>query len=343
MIVVDGSYGEGGGQILRSALALSIITNKPIEINNIRAKRSIPGLRAQHLGTIKVLAELSEAEVSNLSIGSTSIRFIPKKISKSYFRYDIGSAGSISLVLQALIPAISLSNNYLELELRGGTDVKWSPTIDYMRYVLSEAYSAIGIKFDLEVIKRGYYPKGNGIVRCIIKPAEPRSIEVVSTPRIEPKIISIASLLPKDVAERQISGALSRLEREGIRSSSYSLSIAQSISPGSSILIYATSAYGPFIGGDSIGEKGKSAENVGREAAENFIRPYINNASVDKHLADMIVLPLSLSNKVSRFVTDDLTLHLETNLHIIKSIVGSNYSISKYNSNYLITINPSQV
>ncbi len=342
MIIIDGSYGEGGGQILRSAIALSIITNKPIEINNIRAKRSIPGLRPQHLSTIKILAELSDAEVSNLSIGSTAIRFKPKEIKKSYLKYDVGSAGSISLILQALIPAISLSNNYLEVELIGGTDVKWSPTIDYMRYIVKEAYNIIGIDFDLEVIKRGYYPKGNGIVRCIIKPAQLRSLELLSAPRIEPKIISIVSMLPKHVAERQISAAITRLEKEGIKTSSYSLSIAQSASPGSSILIYATSAYGPFIGGDSIGEKGKSAESVGLEASERFIKPYINNASIDKHLADMIVLPLSLSNKPSRFITDELTLHLETNLHIIKSILGSNYSISKYDSNYLITINPSQ-
>lgn len=342
MITIDGSYGEGGGQILRSAIALSVITNKPIEIINIRAKRSNPGLRPQHIAAIKLLAELADAEVHNLKIGSSNIRFIPNKITKDKIRFDIGTAGSISLVLQAIIPAISLSNNHAEVELIGGTDVRWSPTIDYISYVLRDAYKAIGIEFSLEVIRRGYYPKGGGRVRCIIKPSKVNPIELLSTPRVEPKIISICSMLPKHVAERQIAAALSRLEKEGIRCNSYSLSIARAISPGSSILVYATSDYGPFIGGDAIGEKGKPAEQVGLEAAENFLKPYLNNASVDAHLADMLVLPLSLADDISKFVVDEISKHLETNLYIVKSIIGCDYSIDKYDSNYLVTISPNQ-
>ena len=342
MIIIDGSYGEGGGQILRSSIALSVITNRPIEIRNIRAKRSNPGLRAQHIASIKVLARLSDAEVHNLAIGSSTIRFMPKRVKDNKIRFDIGTAGSISMVLQAAIPAISLSNSYAEIELIGGTDVRWSPTIDYVRYLLREAYKLIGIEFDLDIIKRGYYPKGGGIVRCIVKPARPSSISLITTPRIDPKIVSVASLLPKHVAERQIAAALSRLEREGISCNTYSLSIARASSPGSSILVYATSNYGPFIGGDAIGEKGKPAEKVGIEAAENFLNPYLKNASVDKHLADMLILPLSLAADQSKFVVDEVSKHLTTNLYIVKKIVNCSYSIDKHNSNYLVTINPNR-
>ncbi len=343
MIRIDGSYGEGGGQILRSAIALSVIKNQPIEIVNIRAKRSNPGLRPQHVASIKLLADLTEADVDNLSVGNDSIRFIPKGIKKDRLRFDVGTAGSITLILQAIIPAVSLNEKYLEIELIGGTDVKWSPTIDYVAYVLKDAYKVIGIDFDLEVIKRGYYRKGGGIVKCIIKPADLRPIELVTMPRVEPRIISVCSMLPKHVAERQVASALARLEKEGIRCNSYSISIASSSSPGSSILVYATSNYGPFIGSDAIGEKGKAAENVGQEAAENFLRPYLRNVSVDKHLADMLVLPLALAMKRSKFIVDEVTQHLETNLYIIKEITNCSYSIEKYGENYMITINQNQV
>lgn len=341
MIIIDGSYGEGGGQILRSAVALSIITNKPVEIRNIRAKRDNPGLRPQHVAAIKILAELSDAEIHNLAVGSSTIRFMPKSIKKQKIKFDIGTAGSISLALQALIPSISLTNNYAEIELIGGTDVKWSPTIDYIKYVLRDAYKAIGIEFDLEIVKRGYYPKGGGLVRCIIKPAKLSSLNLITVPRIEPKIISVCSMLPKHVAERQVAAAISRLERERVRCNTSSISIARAISPGSSILVYTTSDYGPFIGGDAIGEKGKPAEKVGLEAADRFLKPYLRGASVDAHLADMLVLPLSLA-KQSRFVVDEVSRHLETNLYIVKSMISCNYSIEEYNSNYMITINPSQ-
>lgn len=339
MIVIDGSYGEGGGQILRSAVALSVITRKPIEVRNIRAKRSNPGLRPQHVAAIKILAKISDAEVHNLEVGSRIIRFIPKQVNVKNIRFDIGTAGSITLVLQSLIPAISLSNNHAEIELVGGTDVKWSPTIDYFRYVLRDAYKAIGIEFDLEVIKRGYYPKGGGIVKCIIKPARLKAAEFTSDYRPEPKIVSICSMLPKHVAERQIAAALARLEKEGIICNKYSLSLARSLSAGSSILVYSASDYGVYIGGDAIGEKGKPAEKVGQEAAEKFLKPYNSNASIDKYLADMLVLPLSLADSRSRFIVNEMSKHLETNLYIVKSIVNCRYSIDKHDNNYMVSIN----
>lgn len=341
IVRIDGSYGEGGGQILRSAIALSIITNKPIEVFNIRAKRPNPGLRAQHVAAINILADIFNARAENVSIGSSSIRFIPSKgINKEYARVDIGTAGSITLVLQALIPAVSISGNRLSIELVGGTDVKWSPSIDYVRYVLRQAYAMLGIRFNIEVKRRGYYPVGNGIVYAGIEPCyNLRSIELVSAPRIEPSMVSVCSNLPKHVADRQIAGALAFLEGNGVRCKAYSSSIEPAESPGSSILVYATSDYGPFIGGDAVGEKGKRAEHVGREAAEKFIKSYSSNVTVDPYLADMLVLPLSLAKGKSIYIIDEVTEHLTTNLYVAGMITGCRYSISKVNGNsYMLTI-----
>lgn len=341
IVRIDGSYGEGGGQILRSAIALSIIANKPIEVFNIRAKRPNPGLRAQHAAAINILADIFNARAENVSIGSSTIRFIPSNgISKEHARVDIGTAGSITLVLQALIPAVSISGNRLSIELVGGTDVKWSPNIDYVRYLLRKAYAMLGIRFNIEVKRRGYYPVGNGIVYASIEPCyNLRCIELVSAPRIEPSMVSVCSNLPKHVADRQIAGALAFLEGNGVRCKAYSSSIEPAESPGSSILVYATSDYGPFIGGDAIGEKGKRAEHVGRDAAEKFIKSYSSNATVDPYLADMLVLPLSLAKGKSVYIVDEVTEHLTTNLYVAGMITGCRYSISKVNGNsYMLTI-----
>lgn len=338
-IRIDGSFGEGGGQILRTSVALSAITKKPVEVSNIRAKRDNPGLRPQHLTAIKAIASLCDADVENLNVGSSMIRFSPKEMQGGSMKMDVGTAGSITMILQAIIPAVSLANKRADVELIGGTDNRWSPTLDYLRYVVRPAYKILGINFDVNVLKRGYYPKGGGIVKASIEPCSKLNVlDMVSAPKIEPKMISVCSSLPKHVAERQIASALSRLQKENVKCNSYSASLEQSHSPGSSILIYSTSDYGPFIGGDSIGERGKRAEEVGSEAADKFLDAYLSNAPIDPHLADMLVLPLSLAEGRSKFVVNKASQHLSTNLYIASKIVNCSYEISKYDSNYIVTV-----
>ena len=339
LIRIDGAYGEGGGQILRTSVALSAITNKPIEVFNIRAKREESGLRPQHVTAIKAVASLCNADVENLSIGSSMIRFVPKEMRGGSMKMDVGTAGSVTMILQAVIPAVSLAGKRADLELIGGTDVRWSPTFDYMRYVVRAAYKILGINFDLNVLKRGYYPSGGGIVKASIEQCSKLNVmNMVSAPKVEPKIVSVCSMLPKHVAERQIASALAKLEKENVKCNSYSASFEQSHSPGSSILIYSTSDYGPFIGGDSIGERGKPAEQVGAEAADKFLEAYLSNASIDPYLADTLVLPLSLADGRSRFVVNRVSQHLSTNLYIASKIVNCGYDISKSNGNYIVTV-----
>lgn len=345
MVRIDGSRGEGGGQILRTAVSLSAITGKPVEVTNIRAKRQNPGLRPQHMTGIKVIADLFHADVENLKVGAEWIRFAPsdKKFEGGSVKVDIGTAGSIPMILMAVVPAVSLSGNSLEIEVIGGTDVKASPTIDYVKYVVAEAYLSIGIKFLVNVIKRGYYPKGGGIVQSTIEPCRaPGMMELLTTRDMAPKITSVCGQLPRHVAERQISSAMIALEKKGIRCSNYSASIETSVSPGSSILIYSASDFGPFVGGDSIGELGKRAEAVGAEAAERYLESTLAQAPVDPFLADMLVLPLALAKGRSKYRTARATEHLRTNLQVASQIVGCRYSIEQQqqqdNKTYIVTI-----
>ncbi len=340
LVKIDGSYGEGGGQILRTAISLSAITLRPVEVTNIRAKRANPGLRPQHLAGIKILADLFHAQSENLKVGAECIRFYPSdKFDGGSVKLDIGTAGSIPLILMTVVPAVSLSNNSLQIEIIGGTDVKASPTIDYIQHVVAKSYLSMGIRFSVNVLKRGYYPKGGGIVQSTIQPCKnPSIIKLVAQRNIEPKIISVCSKLPVHVAKRQISSALISLEKNYVRCSNYTASIENSTSPGSSILVYASSDFGLYIGGDSIGELGKRAEKVGTEAAERFLESALSQAPIDPFLADMLVLPLALTKGRSEYRTARVTQHLLTNLSVASQIIGCKYNIEQQGKGYLVII-----
>jgi len=338
---IDGSLGEGGGQILRTAISLSAITRKPIEVTNIRANRPKPGLRPQHTAGIKIIADLFHAKYENVKVGAEWIRFSPSdRFEGGLVKYDIGTAGSIPLILLTVVPAVSLSNNSLQIEITGGTDVRASPTIDYIKYVVAESYLSIGSRFSVEILKRGYYPNGGGLVQSTIDPCKtPATIQFLANHQIEPKIISVCSQLPVHIAKRQISSALATLEKNNLRCSYYTASIDNnSISPGSSILVYCASDFGMYIGGDSIGERGKRAEIVGSEAAQRFADSSVAQATVDPFLADMFVLPLGLSKGRSKYRIAHITQHLLTNLHVVGAITGCKYSINRQGGSYLVMI-----
>jgi RNA 3'-terminal phosphate cyclase (ATP) len=341
MIKVDGSQGEGGGQILRTAVSLSAITGKPVEVAKIRANRSEPGLRPQHLTAIRILGQLFRASVENLKVGSDWIRFTPSDTFQSdSAAFDVGTAGSIPMILLTLVPAVSLSKNHIEIEVTGGTDVRASPTIDYVRYVVSEAYRSIGVKFSTDVARRGYYPKGGGRVRINIEPCSSAgTMELVNSRDVEPKIISVCSQLPKHVAERQISSALAALEKKGISCSHYTASFETSLSPGSSVLVHSATEFGPYIGGDSIGELGRRAEEVGASAAGRFLESSLANVPVDPFLADMIAVPLALAKGRSRYRIARVTNHLQTNLRVAAQMTGCKYEIKQQqDGTYLVAI-----
>jgi RNA 3'-terminal phosphate cyclase (ATP) len=340
LVRIDGSQGEGGGQILRTAISLSAITGKPVEVINIRANRVNPGLRPQHIAGIKIIAELFHGQFDNLKVGAEWIRFSPSdRFEGGSVKFDIGTAGSIPLTLMTVVPAVSLSNNSLQIEITGGTDVKASPTIDYIKHVVAKSYLSIGLKFSVDVLKRGYYPNGGGIVQSTINPCRrPDTIEFLASRHIEPKIISVCSQLPVHVAKRQVSSALVALEKKDIRCSNYTASIESANSPGSSILVYCASDQGMYVGGDSIGELGKRAESVGLEAAERFFESILAQATIDPFLADMLIVPLALSKGRSRYRIARVTSHLLTNLRVVSDIIGCKYNIHNHGENNIVMI-----
>jgi RNA 3'-terminal phosphate cyclase (ATP) len=341
ILEIDGSFGEGGGQTLRIATSFSIIFGRPIRVTRVRAGRRIPGLRPQHAATLKILHQICGGTLEGAEVGSTEFTFTPGRPESRSVSLNMGTAASITLVLQALVPAISLSGVALEIDLVGGTDVPWSPTSDYMSTVLSPCLGLTGIVFTLEVTRRGYYPRGGGRARIRIEPCrEVRPIELSSRgPDPLISVISRAGMLPRRVPEEQLTSALSELARDSLSPGVTEVNLEESDSPGSSILVAALGE-SCFVGADSIGARGVPASRVGAEAASRFAGAYAVGACIDPHLADMLAPLLCLARGPSTLLTSEVTEHLRTSLHVAKQFVSADYSVEARGQAQLLTIRP---
>jgi len=329
---IDGSYGEGGGQILRSAVTLSTITKKPIQIDNIRAMRKVPGLRAQHLTGVKLLAKLCNASVEGLKIGSTSIKFVPGELQSSNITENIGTAGSISLIFQGLIPAVAISKKELRLSITGGTDVSWSPTANYTKYVLADAYSRMGIKFSMDVKQRGHYPKGGGIIDLNIFPCnEIKPIILSQRNEKNVKLYCSFSKLDSELIDKHIQATKKILEQKNF-SVEIEVKEESALNQGGSLVLYSNDS-DSIIGSDGLFETKSS--RFSNEILENFVKW---NLGVDDHLADMLVLVAGLSKEMSIFRTKKITHHLETNLYITSKMTGCKYGIEKLDDGFEVRI-----
>ncbi|WP_297536228.1 RNA 3'-terminal phosphate cyclase [Thermococcus sp.] len=324
MIEIDGSYGEGGGQILRTAVALSVITGKPVRIYNIRANRPNPGLRPQHLHGILALKELSNARVKGARVGSTVLEFWPGKPEAKHIRVPIKTAGSVTLVLQALLPAMAFVGG--SFEVTGGTDVPWSPPVDYLRNVTLFALEKMGLKVELELRRRGHYPKGGGLVVGRVEPWEERKpITALEWNRIK-KFggISHATNLPAHVAERQAKAAEERIR--GLYSLPVEIEreVSRSLGPGSGIVVWAETD-SLRLGGDALGKRGKPAEVVGREAADELLGQLTSRKAVDKFLGDQLIPFLAFAGGEIGVV--EITNHLTTNVWVVERFLGKTFTV----------------
>ena len=340
---MDGSFGEGGGQILRTAVSFSMVLGVPIHVRKIRAGRKIPGLRPQHSATIRILGEICSAKVEGAAVGSTELTFSPGEVKGSSGSFNLGTAASIPLVLQAVIPAVSLMGRSYDVELVGGTDVPWSPTSDYIESVVSPAMRAVGISFAFKVERRGYYPNGGGRASVHIEPCERVvALEVASQRSDEvgrPSIVSRCGELPVSVAERQARAAVTVLRARGVEVAGRDVILEDSVSPGSSLLVWLAGE-GCYLGGDSIGARGKPAETVGREASESFLTAFFTRARVDIHLADMLAPVLCLSDSPSELLIPYITEHLKTSLHVAGQFTSADYRFEDRGGASLLSIIP---
>ncbi len=306
MIRIEGSRGEGGGQIIRSALSMSAITGNSIHIINVRARRNPPGLKNQHLAAARLIRKICRGRLESDHPGSTELKYIPGKIVGGRYDFDIGTAGSVTLLAQSIIPVLLMADKKSEVILKGGTHVLHSPGYDYFSKVFIPAIRHMGADVESELVKPGYYPKGGGTIKLRIRPSTLEGRERWQAQEREKAIIRIANL-PLSIAMRE-KKILVDAGMEDIK-----IHEDQALSPGNVVTLWK-GLKGSYV----PGEKGKRAEMVAKEAIRELRG---ESGDVDKHLADQLLIYAALAKGTTRYDTSKITDHFTTNSEIISRFV----------------------
>ena len=328
---IDGSYGEGGGQILRSGLALSAILNQPIKIKKIRAGRKKPGLAPQHLTGVNAIAEITDAEVDGADIRSQSLEFIPKTIKPGKYTFDVAdiqpSAGSISLIFQTIAIPLAFADVTSIVALRGGTHVKWSPPVHYLQEVFLPQAAKFGFHGEISLKKWGWYPRGGGEVVAEIKPAKIfRPVELIERGKLlSISGVSASSNLPKHIVRRQKDRVYRDLRKLGCE---VDITEIEGRSIGQGTLVFLKATFENTVAGfSSLGERGKRAETVADEACGELMSFLQTDAAVDAHLADQLVLLMALAKESSAITTSKVTRHLVTNIWVAEQFLPVKFDV----------------
>ena len=319
MIEIDGSIGEGGGQVLRSALALSILTGQALRITNIRARRSKPGLMAQHLKAVDAAAAISKARVQGAALNSRQLVFEPTEIRSGRYKFDIQTAGATTLVLQTIFLPLSRASSASSVIITGGTHVPWSPSYHYLELNWLPLLIEMGFDAQISLDQAGFYPQGGGRISAVIRPAG--IIQPLNLTRrgqlLRLQGISAVANLPLSIAERQKRQALRRLEK--LRPHIKTLQMPARFK-GTLLLLFAEFESGRacFFG---LGKLGKPAEQVADEAVDGLEAFLETDGTVDPYLADQLLLPLCLANGPSELRTSRVSEHLLTNAAILRAFL----------------------
>jgi len=341
VLEVDGSQKSGSGTILRLSVALAGILNTPLHIYNIRQRRSQPGLRPQHLEAVLTAAKLCDAEIEGATLGSRELWFRPRQIAGGETRAEIGTAGSIPMLMLTILPICAFAKQSIRVHVvKGGTDVQHAPTINYIKYVLLPMLERMGLRASLTVHKYGYYPKGMGEVSLEAEPCQklaPLRLEDFGVVQ-EVRGVSVCTFLASQrVAERQAKAA-----KEYIHLNGHEVRVqvvndeSNPLQKGSSLVLWAKTDTGVLLGGDAIGELGKPSEVVGREAAQNLLEELEAKATVDVHLADMLVPYIALAEGGSVYLVRSMSDHLETNVWLAQEILGVRFQVTRVRNLYRI-------
>ncbi len=340
-ISIDGSYGEGGGQIVRTACALSSITGIPCRIYNIRKNRKKPGLGHQHVLGLKALALLCGGELSGDSLGSTEIMLVPGRISVASLDVEIVTAGSITLLLQTLLLPAFFAHGAVRISFHGGaTDTFFSPVIDYHRFVFSNILERLGLKSSTEITRRGFYPRGGAEVGVEVTPGRISNWRCKERGRLRKVLIMSGAadiLKERRVAERQAESAEKTLGFGPDVPVKSVIEYFPALSAGSTITI-SGEFENTAIGSDSLGRPGKRAEAVGGEAARMFLDEFNSGACLDAHAADQVLPYLSLGEGESLFTTSRISKHTETNIWVLNRFLDRRIEVEQRGAGAVIRI-----
>ncbi|MEK6852810.1 MAG: RNA 3'-terminal phosphate cyclase [Nanoarchaeota archaeon] len=328
MIEIDGSYGEGGGSIVRLAVAFSAVTGKSCRIFNIRSGREKVGLQPQHLTAVKAAAEISNAKVKGLVLGSREIEFYPSSIRGGRYDFDVGTAGATTLVMQALMIPAYHSEKALEARIKGGTIVRWSPTIGYLQNVTLPLLRKLNYNADVEIAKHGFYPRGGGLIGAKIWPSKLKAYNFAERGKLKDVVVEVTSsqkLKERKVAERMVEAIQEDLE-EKMKMPITKINYVNTLSDGVGIDIYAIYEHS-ILGANALGEIKKKAEDVATEALRKILSLHESKATLDEHMADQILPYLALASGNSRIKVAQVTRHAETNIWLLQKFINWDFSV----------------
>ena len=329
MLVIDGAFGEGGGQIIRTALTLSVMLTRPVKIINIRANRKSPGLAAQHLAAVEAAAMISEARVRGNHLESTELTFEPQSPPiAGMYQFDVaqfrqgGSAGAATLVLQTILLPLIYGQATSEVNVLGGTHVAWSPSFHYLQQVYLPALKMFGVQAQAELHAWGWYPAGGGKISAAIPGQQTINGTVASTrgPLQQIRGVAVASSLPAHIAQRIRNRAVNLLQQAGLPAEITPQRV-RSASPGAGIFL--TAEYEQSRAGFSaLGKKGKPSEQVAQEAVDALLAFHHCDAVLDAHLADQLIVAAALAQQPVTLHPERITSHTTTNLWVVEQFLG---------------------
>jgi RNA 3'-terminal phosphate cyclase (ATP) len=335
MIIIDGSYGEGGGQVLRTSLALAILTGQPVRIERIRAGRKEPGLRPQHLTAVQAAALVCEARLEGGELGSQTLTLAPGGPAlPGEYAFDVaeaaqgGSAGSVGLVLQAVLLPLALASGESRLTLRGGTHVPWAPSLSYLEHVFLPVLAQMGVSAKVEPVRWGFYPAGGGEVRVEIAGRNGPWRPVLLTERGELRRVwgtAVVTNLPAHIPQRMANRACNVLAEVGLRAQVEPRRL-RGAGPGAGIFLFAEYAH-TVAGFTAYGRKGLPAEQVAEAACADLLAHHRSGAPADPYLADQLVLPTALAEGESQVVTSQVSQHLLTNAWVVQQFLARELNI----------------
>ena len=336
-VKIDGRRGEGGGQVLRTSLALSIITGKPLKMSNIRSRRQKPGLLRQHLTAVKAAAEISDAKVTGAELGSTSLTFIPGPVKAGDYSFKIGSAGSTTLVLQTILPPLMFASGKSTVEVEGGTHNMMAPPFDFLEKSFAPQLKKQGVNLKLNLKRYGFYPAGGGILSVEVKPV--KKLKAINLQEkgefLERKCRAIVSAIPVEVSERELKKVAQKLNWTGEELQTEE--VERPLGPGNVVLFELCYENVTEVI-SSFGDKRTTAEKVASSGVEK-VRAYLkSNSPVGEYLADQLLIPMALAGKSSILCTT-LSSHTKTNIEVIQDFLDLEFSVEKLAaSEYLISV-----
>lgn len=340
MIRIDGGYGEGGGQIVRTALALSLVTSKPFSIDNIRANRPKPGLMRQHLTAVNAAARVGNARVQGNTLGSGTFTFEPGPVEAGKYHFDVGSAGSCTLVLQTILPALLRADGPSELVLTGGTHNPWAPPFDFLQKSFVPLINRMGAALSTGLERPGFYPAGGGRIRASVHPAPGlKPIELPERGRVlSHKASAMVSHLPLSIARRELKVVADKLQWPEQDLAAVDIKTAKG--PGNVLMLEVQSeALTEIFTG--FGRRGVPAETVAGRAVASVLEYMSSGAPVGRYLADQLLIPLAMAGG-GEFRTLSPSGHTTTNIGVIKQFLDVKIQLNACNEDlWRVAINPS--